>query len=410
MSATSEVRRLVACQGSLQIVTALSVLRQRERNCQGGRRRTRDVLVIYDLYAPAGQIEDFRATLRQLARAGGEWEDIICLDPEEIDRWCRLVHTAGLRRVQREVIARLGGCHADELFLVRNWQPGNRLMMNCYPQAECICYGDTIGVYFTEHYFRPSGLPLADAGLPISRMPRWRRLLSEARDTLFQALRGRNTLAEMSFNSGCLVAPDLFGEKPPFPVAIADRSLLRDTLAVIARQIRPAAPDSLHVRSGPCALLLTSNFSEAGAMTLEGELTACRAFLGDRVPASATIVIKPHPRDSREKIAAFGEALRRDFAAVHLLDDPQLFYLPFELFLLTAFGDSGFDLGAELQFLCFSSACLGPAFLFNVRAEVGFGPELVNHHFDPALRASRLRHEADLTSAMDRLIGTATDL
>jgi Alpha-2,8-polysialyltransferase (POLYST) len=403
VSGTQTIRRLVACQGSLQVVTALSALRQRERDRAGGPHRTRDVLVIYDLYAPAAQMEDFRNTLRQLARAGGEWEDIICLEPAEIDRWCGLVRTQGLRRVRREVAARLGGRDFDELFLARNWQPGNRLMMNCHPQVECVCYGDAIGVYFTELYFRPPARP-APAGVTAGLLnPSWRERISAARGSLYQFLHGPTTLREVTFGSGCLVAPDLFGEKAPFPVSITDRELLRDTCATLAQRLHPAASPALRTRTRPCALVLTSNFSEAGAMTLEGELAAYRAFMADRVPASASIVLKPHPRDSHEKIVAFGEALRGDFAAVHVLDDPQLFYVPFELFLLTAFSDSAFDLGPELQLVCFSSACLGPAFLFDLRSEVGFGPELVNRYFDPALRERRLGHEADLAAAMTRL-------
>ena len=409
MSATSKIRRLVTCQGRLQVVTALTALRQRERERPGSPRRTLDLLVIYDLYAPAGQMEDFRATIRQLALAGNQWEDIICLEPEEINRWCRLVRTEGLRRVRREVETRLGQRGADELFLVRNWQPGNLLMMNCYPDAEHICYGDTIGVYFTEHYFSPTPTPIIDTVPAASQKPRWRGLLTETRETLSHTLYGRTALQEMPFDNGCLVAPDLFGEMASFPVDITDRVLLRDTLAVIARQVQFTAPPALRNRNGPCALLLTSNFSEAGAMTREGELTACRTFIAERVPASATIVLKPHPRDSREKIVAFGEALRRDFASVLLLDEPQLFYLPFEIFMFTVLAESSFELDAQLQLLCFSSACLGPAYFFNLRAELGFGPELVNRHFEPARRANRLRHEADLTAAMDRLLGTTAN-
>ena len=139
-------------------------------------------------------------------------------------------------------------------------------------------------------------------------------------------------------------------------------------------------------------------------MSRADEIAAYLDFLRARVPGDAVLVLKPHPRDSREKIEALSAKLREHFHEVRVLDDERFFYVPFELLLLAALADDGFRIAHSVRLVCFSSSCLGPAFLFGLAAEIGFGPDLVNRAFDPAQRESRIRHEADLASAMARVL------
>ena len=390
--------RLVACQGSAQLVTALSALRQRQQESRQAQETFRDVLVLYDLCAPETQLAEFRETLLRMARTHDSWSAVVSLDPVEIGRLSQLVRSRGLRAARREVCRLLGVDTVNEVFVARNWQPGNQLMMNCYAEATQICYGDTIGVYFTEGYLSPA----AAAPRSQDRGGVLQRALSILRLVLF----GPGRLAVLPFDHGYLAAADLFGEVAPFPVSIKDRAIMKETLRATADAVRPEVPEALRGGDGETVLVLTANFSEAQSMSRADELAAYLDFLKPRVAREAKIVLKPHPRDSREKIAALAVALREQFREVAVLDEERFFYLPFELLLLTALADAEFRIARSFRLVCFSSSCLGPAFLFDLRAEIGFGPELVNRAFTPALRANRLRHEADLAKALERILNS----
>ena len=398
MTATSEIWRILTCQGSAQLVTVLAALRQRQQELGQAPESCRDILVFYDLFAPADQLVEFRETLLRMAGAHASWQAIVWLDPAEIKQFGKLLRRWGLRSVRRKLCQRFGVRTVQEVFVARNWQLGNQLVMNCYPEATQICYGDTIGVYFTEGYFGPAGA----ATHPQRSASRW--TLATAFRTVRSAMFGPGRLEVLPFDHGYLAAADLFGEVAPFPVSINDRAITKEILRAIARTIRPQVPEALRAGDGEMVLILTANFSEAQSMNRADELAAYLEFLKPRVAREAKIVLKPHPRDNREKIAALADELRGHFRDVWVFDDVRFFYLPFELLLLTALADAEFHLARFVRLICFSSSCLGPALLFGLRAEIGFGPELVNRAFAPTLRKSRLRHEADLAAALERVL------
>jgi hypothetical protein len=187
--------------------------------------------------------------------------------------------------------------------------------------------------------------------------------------------------------------------------------------AEVFRQLAGALePDQVVAQYGylakkPAVVLMTSNFSEASRMSRENELVAYEQFVKQlKLAPESTLVIKPHPRDREDKIRELTSRFESMFANVVLLDDPNLIYTPFEVFLMQTFESENGTTPRDLKIITFSTACLSLPILFNLRPIIGFGTEIVKALFFEIHISGRINHERDLQAAVDSLIADGSDL
>ena len=139
-------------------------------------------------------------------------------------------------------------------------------------------------------------------------------------------------------------------------------------------------------------------------MSGENEILAYTEFLERQdLPRESTLIIKPHPRDRAEKIQLIGQKLRHLFSEVILLTDPNLFFVPFEIFLMQTVQRENEKTLRNLKIVTFSTACLSLEVFFNLVPMIGFGSELVSKYFNEAYVSGRLKHERDLQLGLQRL-------
>ena len=404
MASRRTIRRVVTCQGSIQLIAALSVLRQRDGERGPGAPERRDHLVIYDLWAPAGQVAEFADFIRRMATLAHEWESIVYVEPGQLSAVAGDLAERGVESALERVYELTGVRAADEIYLSRNWQSGNQLFIKAYESALKVCYGDSIGIYFSEAYFSPPAPPAAAGADGFSLRGKLRslkgRLVRPAPPPPPRALK------EVEFDIGYFLLPDILGESPPMKTAPLEKwhalELFQKTSGLLEDEQVAAVRTRLDGR--PAVILMTSNFSEAQRMTVENELTAYVKFLeGLECPRDAVLVVKPHPRDGAEKIQRLKSAVGGLFSDVIVLDETELFFLPFEIFLLRAFTGGGGEVSRGVRVVTFSTACLSLALLFNLEPLVGFGPELVKGYFKEEHAPGRVRHERDLRLAIRRI-------
>lgn len=394
-------------------MAALAALRSREdeeRNA-GREHAYEDFLVIYDLFAPTSQLPQFASAVRKMAAALHEWSSIVYITREQMEALDAELSFANKPQIFARVREMVGASHADEIYLCRNWQFGNSLLLHAFRDAWKVCYGDSIGIYFSEAYFSPA---VSSNGQPITTIVR--RQLSRLKHGLRRRItgapyenpepRGVDLLDEIQFDVGYFLLPEILRETPPMPTKLVNRTTTGKLFRELARALNPEqiAAQYGYLSKVPAVILMTSNFSEAERMPADKEIAAYRTFLeGLQLPRESVLVIKPHPRDGAEKIQVVGRTLSDLFSEVVLLMDPNLFFIPFEVFLLQAFLGDSKEAPRDLKIITFSTACLSLPVLFNLNPIIGFGSELVKTSFFENYITGRLRHEEDLQLAVQTL-------
>lgn len=376
--------RVFVCPGSVQLVAAIVA-----SAADGAVALSHDVLVLHDLWS-----DEFARCIEEMAARLSRWARVVHLESGELEALAREGRVRGLGAALAQLRARLGVEHADEVYLGQSPWLTPRLVAAAFPGARRTSYGDGIGLNFSEAYFTPEA-------------PRVRR-----RDRVRERMRAawRSPAQPPSwepppavFHRHALLLPNQF-DQVVSDVVLSDPGAFRAAFEVLGplldspeghglvpgrRTELGTLPLTTHV-----SVVLTSNFSESGKMSADAELRCYGAVLKDEpVDSDTVLVLKPHPRDSKEKVAAVVRELAPRFSQVIQLDDPLSFHLPFEVIFERYLRRRG---PGRVRVTCFSSACLSLELLYGATCRVGFGEELVRASFARPWVEHRLRHEADL--------------
>lgn len=408
MPSPKVLKRLVTCQGSIQLVTALSVLSYREKEQQLGC-EYENYLVIYDLYAPLGQIDAFAAFIRRMAELICDWKEIAYINPEQMNAIAGKLDSSSPSNIFRRVYGLVGTDSADEIYLCRNWQFGNQLLINAYQSAHKICYGDSIGIYFSSASkavlpvaTKQKNLPSQSSLVSLSYL---KAKLINVISNLKEKLKLKSSLKNIEFDIGYFVLPNIMGEIPPMKTVIPDTAVI---LGII-QKLRSLVDSNYIIQlqkiigDAPVSILLTSNFSEAGLMSQENEIIAYRQFLISEGIQDTVLVIKPHPRTENFKMKKLEYALDSLCSSIVNLTEPILFFLPFEIFFVEAFLQPTLKNKSNIRVFAVSSACLSMKLLFNISSVVGFGEHITSKFFYKTYAAGRWKHELELTSAIEKI-------
>ena len=395
MNNSNLIKRIVTCQGSIQLVTALSVLNYREQEQSSD--RYENYLVIYDLNSPPDQIDAFAALIKEMAQLICDWKKIVYITPQQMKDLASKSSSTKPSLYFKTVHELVGTDITDEIYLSRNWQFGNQLFTNAYHSAKKICYGDSIGIYFapdSKAFFLPQSLPKQLLTKLFKSVDRTRTIL------------GSTVLQSVDFDRGYFTLPYILGENPPMPVTVTDKASLLEVFIQLKSLLDRDYISQLRQQIGdaPVSILLTSNFSEAGRMSLEREIDAYRKFFNNRkIDPGSVLIIKPHPRDNIQKMVALSQALRGVFGKIFVLAETKLFFIPFEVFFTAAFLEQDLKLTNKVEVFAFSSACLSLKLLFDVPSFVGFGTEITNEFFTQDYAPGRIKHERDLQAALTKI-------
>jgi hypothetical protein len=207
-------------------------------------------------------------------------------------------------------------------------------------------------VNFSDDYLHRPANEVAPKPLPADR-PARATLATTFRWSALRALAGRGRralrrlcrpdtpatdwMSEVPFDLYCLLLPNLFDEMVS-NYRLTDReayiSLFARFGALLDGEGAGACAELVEAldAASEAVVLLTTNLSEAAKMDEESELAAyLEVVAGPEADGGAAVIIKPHPRDNVDKIARLRERLGQSFRRVVVLDDPMLFYLPFEV-------------------------------------------------------------------------------
>lgn len=385
-------QRIIACQGPIQLVTAVAVLRQRDREPLDGKEEGMatwdDYLVIVDLATPASQETAFVKALEQMAYALRRWKSVVHVGTSNPVEPAGPCHRIGA--IEELIGAKF--YDVREIYTVREWQPGNQILFKAFPSATKICFGDSIGIYLAPTYMRPK------AG--------WLRSFVSHLKSPFRGHSG-NAASRRDFEfprvpADCyyLTLPYAFDPVPSANIKVTDLSLLQQTMADLIPLLPAALLSNLKERldGRRLVVLLGSNFSEQGVMTPDAEISAYVEYLLEQgLDPKSLVLLKPHPRDRVEKLRNLEIALAGAFDSVFTLSDDFGFFLPLEALLIDIRSMNAMD--NNIDVLTFSSACLASKHILHISPRIGFGTRLVKKYFNAPFIEARLSHERQLLSA-----------
>jgi hypothetical protein len=339
-------RRLVVCQGSIQLIAASAAMLHHQQRFGG---EYENHLVIAEL--GAREEDPFAQYLRRIAARLGDWSSI------------------GAEPTETEY---------HELFLCREWQPLNRDLMHRHRHALKICYGDGIGFYLSQGY-HAGDRPLAAL----------KRRLKRAAELVVSP--------ELGFDAGYFLCPGALGAREPMPAEAVAPALFHQILSRAKLALEAGVWPLLRARVAEArgTVLLTSHFSD-WRMSESAELTAYREFLLEReLTGAPLLVIKPHPRETFAKTQRLAAQLSDLYEEVIAVTEGDLFFTPAEVLLQ--------DLESA-RLVTFGSTSLALAALYRREVHFGFGKTLVRRHFRSEHVSGRLRFEADLELATRRAL------
>jgi hypothetical protein len=367
--------RLITCQGSAQLVTALSVIAARDRDSG---LTSIDFLVIYGLAVNKSQEQDFVTQLKNIANSIHPFRHISYLADEEVDTlWEQSFSGETARHHLNDLI---GTDSINEVYVVRDWQKGNELILKSFPHAKHICYGDSVGVYFS----RPQSI--------------FSRLVTRLREVL-QGIEGilrKQSLSNYNKIDLCyLLLPNAFSTPPCSEVIQTDPIYLIQTYEKMLPLIKNGwnAYIKEKVENEHVWVFMGSNFTEQGLMALDQEISAYKQWMLSLAPVTKRykLLIKSHPRDMPLKQKMMIEALKDDFLEIISIDEAASAYLPVEVLLLKLQ-----EYAKHLECLCVSTACLGSSLVLGLPTRIGIGSSLVSRYFPKKTRSTRIEHEIQL--------------
>ncbi|OWY66477.1 hypothetical protein B7486_36445 [cyanobacterium TDX16] len=403
MYTPTKLKRLVACQGSIQLITAISVLTCREKEQQGTNVEYDNYLVIYDLRTPKNQSHTFANFIKKMAEEVCTWREIVYIQPEQMQalqaklNLVRL-NLSNIQQVFSLVHELTGISSVDEIYLSKNYDIWDRLLLNVYESAKKICYGDGIGLY----------LSASSTVLQVEPRSLSYKLKRLVKSFIFT----KNSLGEINFDVGYFTISNFntLSESLPMEVVTVNKAVTLNIFqrlrGVVGKVVDSDYINNLRTKlaNNSVLILLTSNFSEATRMSEENEITAYQKFLKIHKREDNTIlIIKPHPRDSALKIEKLQYSLNGLFSEVIVISELSWFFLPFELFLMELFLDRNLVPHCDIKIFAFSSACLSLKFLFNLPCIIGFGSDITHQSFYDEQVNKRIQHELELNFLLQQI-------
>lgn len=379
-------------------------------------REMRSHLFIYDLSAPEDQIEDFAACIQGLADSCEKWASIRIVSDDECGRaQAALKDGADACKVLLKEFT--GEERVDQLYIGPNGRPVTKFLRAATTGAEKVNFGDGLALNFTMDYYRPDFYPQhvgrhvgGEAGgkkkTLKSRLKRLERIVKHwvrgaAEEENARTPTAPAPLPPRPFDTHCLLLKNLFNEQLDEVLDI-DPACFKELFARFAAGFESKVPVAAQRLRGlqedrtSVSILLTSNFSETQRMTLEGEIEGYLRLLDQMQHGpDQALLIKPHPRDSHEKIKQLRSAVDGRYGQVILLDDPWSFYVPFESLFDKYFCEAGVA-RSNVEAATVSSACLSLEYLYAQPCVLGFGADIVTKHFSENWQPLRHIHEEDL--------------
>ncbi|HAT6809158.1 alpha-2,8-polysialyltransferase family protein [Legionella pneumophila] len=256
----------------------------------------------------------------------------------------------------------------DELFFSHDISSDfwNQALMHAFPHAKRICYGDALGLVYTQTYFSRFMYQIINKNgiIPHNILARLKRkLIYPAKKYQLQAQQailaipcdpGRDFLTQCDFS----IIP-----KDGLKKCVAD-------LADCIPDFKTHMQDLIKNSPNPCYLLMLSNFTESKLTTIDNEIALYKDILSKYATVGSTVILKPHPAHNPDLFSLIINTLKENYN-IEVIDQ-KYYHLPIEL-------AESLVQGCEVLSVSYSSISL--PYLYDKQVNHVLTQELVNKYF-----------------------------
>lgn len=246
-----------------------------------------------------------------------QWKKVIMIGGREMSRIMKRRYSSSIWELARTI----GERSFDEIFVACDRVgPGSALILNTYPNATRVVYGDSFGyVGYQGDIFPEWSFSLQSARLHLKAL---------ARKILF------GTPKQFGFDAAVLTLPvDWSGEYlRNIPLIVPDKRYAARRLGDCCNQLPELSSycDSLLEGTHNPHVVLLSNLSAARFMSPENEIELYLEMMREAVPTGATILLKVHPRGQKDILSAIVKGMGAKYH-IRAINDPRFWRIPIEL-------------------------------------------------------------------------------
>ena len=351
-------RSILAVQGPLQYLVgsiAMKWLVQNEYKTS----YVEKVLVLFDLCVPESEENDFAETIYSLA-SGESWTKILFISTSDMKRINRTRISQRLKFIREEI----GFDNCDDIFVMRDFAfLGNQLLLNAYPKAQRITYGDSFGIVGDNKIFKKNWYEFIKRPLLIIKFI--------ASSILF----GR--YKTYTFDKAVLLLPqDWSGSYlDNIPLIIPEKSfVLKDILNVGSsiNRLQEYCDSILQQTASKKYLFLLSNFTNSGMMQLDKEMNLYYEIIIKYIEFGSTIIFKKHPRCNLYLSDKVKQIIEKRYN-IFYLDDNRFSSIPLEYF---------FPIISACEVISvYSASALHLTYLYNKNVIMPLDNDLIDYFF-----------------------------
>lgn len=339
LDAKKKVVRLISIQGPTQLLNVLSILRSQETNPEY--KESQDYLIIGGLCVDSLSLKKIEKICQQIARVWN-FKQIFCLN--NLER-LYILKIFSFKDCIKSLKKSTNLEFVDAVYVCRNWQFFNEVLLSSYPQAHKICYGDGLGYLdlnsnFWSQPVNPEGLVDVDEICVIAPV---------AEDaTVFN----RYPIQQIHPNHFCSV--------------VLESAKQISGLEKYCRELSKNINDSLTV-------VLTSNHTEAGIIKdYKNELDCYLSCILPYTQENELILVKGHPRQQLHQSTNLVKKLRT--LGRNALEIDRFNRISIELFI------PFLHINKLISFS--SSSCVSATYLAKIeQVIIGYGEQIINNYF-----------------------------
>lgn len=256
----------------------------------------------------------------------------------------------------------------DELFFSHDISSDfwNQTLMHAFPDAKRICYGDALGLVYTQNYFTQLMYRIKNKNKIIVH----NIFARIKRKFLYPAKKNQLIPQEAILAIPCDPGKDFLSQCALSIINQKDLKHCVEELSETIPEFKTHMQDLITNSSKPCYLLMFSNFTESKLTTLENEIALYKEILATHAQKDSIIIIKPHPAHNPDLFTQIIEALSKDYF-IQIIDK-DFYHLPIEL-------AKSLVQGCEVLSVSYSSISL--PYIYDKKVTHALTQELINKYF-----------------------------